>query len=186
MSEDNQIAALRRRLRGLVPGAPPAGPVLAAVLVPFVPGAQGWSLVFTRRTDHLPSHRGEISFPGGRVEPGEEPLDAALRESHEEIGVDPATVDVLGPLPTVFTRVSNYLISPWAAAIPAAGLRPNPAEIAQVITVPLRVLEDPATRRDQRFIRAGRIFVSPAYDVGPDTIWGATARILTDLLDLLR
>lgn len=175
---------LRSRLAAVHQEEGSAGALLAAVLVPFVRAGDGWSLVFTRRTDDLPMHSGEISFPGGKVDPGEDPRSAALREAREELGIDPVSVDVVGGLQPVFTLVSNYLISPWVGVLGSAEFRVSDGEIAEVLIVPVTALLAAGARRDQTFIRDGFARSNPAYDVGPNTIWGATARILTDLLDL--
>jgi 8-oxo-dGTP pyrophosphatase MutT (NUDIX family) len=169
-----------------VDGAEPvAPPVPAAVLVPIVDAPAGPLLLLTRRAGDLRTHRGEISFPGGRVDPGEMGRDAALREAHEELGIDPAGVEVLGRLPRISTVVTGYMIAPWVGVISCPQLVPNPGEIAEVLEVPLARLQEPGARRDQRFIRRGLMSISPAYDVGPHVVWGATARILASLLDLL-
>ena len=161
---------------------PPAVP--AAVLIPIVEAPGGPLVVLTRRAGGLRAHRGEIAFPGGRVDAGETDLQAALREAHEELGIDPARVDILGHLPRVHTVVSGYLITPWVGVIAPSAFVPNPAEIAEVLEVPIPLLLDPGTRRDQRFIRKGRTHLSPAFDVGPNVVWGATGRILDILLKL--
>jgi 8-oxo-dGTP pyrophosphatase MutT (NUDIX family) len=164
-------------------GSPAAA--AAAVLIPVVDAPGGPLVVLTRRAGGLRAHRGEISFPGGRVDPGESDRDAALREAHEELRIDPAGVDLLGHLPRVHTVVSGYLITPWVGVIAPSEFVPNPAEIAEVIEVPLPVLLAPGTRRDQRFIRKGHMHLSPAFDVGAHVVWGATGRILDTLLGLL-
>lgn len=176
---------LRARLESPTSHDAPEGTELAAVLVPFVETGDGWSLVFTRRSDELARHSGEISFPGGRVDEGESAREAALREANEELGIAPETVDVVGALPEALTVVSGYHISPWVGVIQNTTFSPNPREIADVIVVPIAHLTAPGVRREQRFIRAGSLFTNPAYDIESNTIWGATARILTDLLELL-
>ena len=199
--EHDLIARLRTRLaerrRGI--GRPPPvqrtwadddvglpGPqVPAAVLVPIVDAPSGPLLVLTRRAGSLRTHGGEISFPGGRVDPDEMGRNAALREAHEELGIDPGSVEILDHLPRISTVVTGYMIAPWVGIVPCSELRPNPGEIAEVIEVPLEHLLQPGIRRDQRFIRKGRMGTSPAYDIGPHIVWGATARILASLLDLL-
>lgn len=162
----------------------PEGMALAAVLVLFLDTPGGLSLVFTRRPDDLSSHPGEISFPGGRVDPGEEPLDAALREAREELGLSPEEVEVLGPMPEALTMSSRYVISPWVAVTENSAFAPNPDEIEEVIVASLDDLGKNA--REQRFIQGGGIYTNPAYDLGPNTIWGATARILSELLNVLK
>jgi 8-oxo-dGTP pyrophosphatase MutT (NUDIX family) len=187
MSSPLDLAALRERLSG-APGAEtaPPGVIPAAVLVPIVAGPAGWYLLFTRRTETLSAHGGELAFPGGRMEVGDSAPTAALREAWEELGIDPAAVELLGALPPVNTRVSRYLIFPSVGVLEAGAasrLVPNPAEVDAVIEVPLEALAAPEARRDQRFIRGRHLLVSPAYDAGGVRIWGATARIVSDLLE---
>jgi 8-oxo-dGTP pyrophosphatase MutT (NUDIX family) len=185
------IEQLRRRLGAHLAAdpawaAPPPGQTPAAVLVPIVPAPGGCYLLLTRRTDGLTNHRGEIAFPGGRLEPGETPSAAALREAHEELGIDPGEVDLIGGLPGVGTNLSRFWIMPWVGVLPPdsrARVVPNPAEVADLLDVSLDALAAPGCRRDQRFIRGRRVVVSPAYDTPAGTIWGATARIIAELLE---
>jgi 8-oxo-dGTP pyrophosphatase MutT (NUDIX family) len=180
---------LRRRLADRLPQpASLAGQTSAAVLVPIVTAPGGWYLLLTRRTDGLTNHRGEIAFPGGRLEPGETSCDAALREAHEELAIEPGDVEVIGGLPGVGTNLSRFWILPWVGALrPEHRDRvvPNPAEVAELLEVRLDTLTGPGCRRDQRFIRGPRVVTSPAYDTPSGTIWGATARIIDQLLATL-
>ena len=157
----------------------------ASVLVPFVQVDGDWRLILTRRAEALTKHSGEISFPGGRVDDGESSRDAALREAFEELGIVPEHVDIVGKLGRVFTAVSNYSIEPWVGIVPEAELVPNPHEIAEVIEVPLELLIADGTRRQQTFIFGENVWRNPAFDIGPNIVWGATARILGNLLDNL-
>ena len=158
---------------------------MAAVLVPLVRHNGEWRLVFTRRSEDLSNHAGEISFPGGRIDDGESPAEAAVRETQEELGVPPDTVTLLGRLASVPTRVSGYLIEPWVGVIQSNQFDPNPAEIAEVIEVPLERLTGPGVERVQKFIRGGAIYESFAYDLGPNIIWGATGGIVRNLIEIL-
>lgn len=183
------IEALRQRLAAQPASEPPPGDVPAAVLVPLVPGSGGWYLVFIRRTETASHHRGEIAFPGGRVEAGETSLQGALREAREELGIPPAAVDVLGRLPVVQTRVSRFAVTPWVGVLrleAAGSLVAAAAEVAAILEIPLAVLARPQARRDQRFVRGRDLTLSPAFDTDGVTIWGATARIVDDLLEMIR
>lgn len=187
LAPDLDLEALRRRLLADEPPPSPSGGVPAAVLVPIMASAAGSYLLFTVRSAALGAHAGEVSFPGGRVDPGETTRAAALREAEEELGIAPAHVDVLGSLPAAGTRVSGFHITPWVGTLPAdlPALTPQPAEVADVLRVRVADLVAPGVRREQRFIRASTVIRSPAFDIGPVTIWGATARIVDKLLSLL-
>lgn len=156
------------------------------MLVPFIRADAGWSLIFTKRTEDLSRHKGEISFPGGMVDEDEDSREAALRETEEELGVDRTSIEVLGAIPGVHTIVSGVFIEPWVGLLVDGNFKPNSREIAEVIEIPFEELADPNMFREQRFIRRGAMYVSPAYDVGPNIIWGATARIVENLLSALR
>jgi 8-oxo-dGTP pyrophosphatase MutT (NUDIX family) len=156
----------------------------AGVLVPlFVRDAKLWTLL-TRRTESVEHHRGQISFPGGSEEETDESLYAtALRESEEELAIDPADVIALGPLSPIVT-VTDFYVEPFVAAVPQPYVwQPAEAEIAEVIEAPLGKLMDPAIL-EQKTIpgREGTILF---YHLGENVIWGATARILSELLTAL-
>jgi len=156
----------------------------AAVLVPlFLRERQLW-ILFTRRTETVGHHRGQISFPGGAEEPGDESLSrTALRETEEELGIAPEDVRLLGTLAPIVT-ITNFYVEPYVAAIPQPYLfRPAEAEIAEVLEVPLSALRDPAILEKKRL--PGREEVILFYNYGPHVIWGATARILAELLEAL-
>jgi 8-oxo-dGTP pyrophosphatase MutT (NUDIX family) len=163
-------------------------PRQAAVLVPLYARGDRPYLLFTQRSATLTAHRGEISFPGGSQDPGDLTLAAtALREAREELGIAPESVQILGALGPVFTVVSNYLITPivgWLGAQPITAV-PNPAEVAEVIEASLADLADPAIFHAEQWMRNGRSHPVYFYDLGPYRIWGATARILHEFLELL-
>lgn len=157
----------------------------AAVLVPlFVREGMLW-VVFTRRTDTVEHHRGQISFPGGVEEPGDEDLAAtALRETREELGVSPEDVRLLGALSPIVT-ITDFAVAPFVGAIPQPyAFTPAESEIAEVIEVPLAALRDPAILETR--VLPGRDEPVLFYHHGPHVIWGATARILAELLEALR
>jgi 8-oxo-dGTP pyrophosphatase MutT (NUDIX family) len=193
----HDLDALVEHLRTVLsaPAAPTDPAALAArpsaVLLPLHAGSDGTPhLLFSERSRALSRHRGEISFPGGRRDPGDPSLwGTALREAQEEIGLDPARVTFLGELPAVFTVVSNYLIVPQLGSVQGqlAEIAPsiNPAEVAMVIDAPLAALADPAIHHTEEWTRDGSAHLVYFYQYGPHRIWGATARILADLLRLL-
>jgi 8-oxo-dGTP pyrophosphatase MutT (NUDIX family) len=159
----------------------------AAVLLPLYgwPGEPG--LIFTERRADLRRHAGEISFPGGRKDDADADLaTTALREAEEEIGLDPAVVELGEELPTTGTFVTGYRIHPFVGKIPHPGdldLAPNPTEVETVLTFSLDVLRDAYAMR--RLIRRSVPIHTPTYEVEGHLIWGATARILGDLLERL-
>ncbi len=156
----------------------------AAVLLPLYGWPEEPGLVFTERRADLRRHAGEISFPGGRRDDADADLAAtALREAHEEIGLDPALVELGEELPATGTFVTGYRIHPFVGHIPhpaGLGLEPNPAEVETVLTFSLNVLRETYAMR--RLTRRGIPFHTPTYEVEGQMIWGATARILGDLM----
>lgn len=163
---------------------PPPDTALAAVLVPILTTAPEPRLVFTKRTDTLPRHAGEISFPGGYVDEGEELRQAALREAYEELGLPPGDVELVGVLPAVHTHVSGVLVVPFAGLLSSdPAFTPNADEIAEVLEFPLSALI--ARGSEQEFEREGRRFMTYVYDMDGHVIWGATARILWSFIELL-
>lgn len=143
----------------------------------------GWHAVFTRRRADLKRHAGEISFPGGRRDPEDADATAtALREADEEIGLEPERVEVVGALPPVPTFVTDYAIFPVVGLIaPETEWTLEPAEVDAVLELSLEDIRDGYGRR--RLVRRGIPFRTDTYLVSEDLIWGATARIVADLLD---
>jgi 8-oxo-dGTP pyrophosphatase MutT (NUDIX family) len=156
----------------------------AAVLVPLFARNGELHAVFTRRRDDLRRHAGEISFPGGRQDPGEDLRQTALREAHEEIGLDPAGVELVGALSPTPTVVTSYAIYPFVGVIePATAWRPSADEVAEVLELSLPKLKQGYGR--ERLIRRGLPFRTDVYKTDGALIWGATARILGDLFERL-
>lgn len=176
---------LRRRLAGDEASAQvdPAHETEAAVLVPLFVVGDELHAVFTKRRDDMRRHPGEISFPGGRRDHAREPLQTtALREAEEEVGLTPASVELVGTLAPVRTFVTGYVIYPHVGVIPPprADWVVSENEVAQVMELPLKAL---VAGFDQRPVtRRGMTWSTDSYVVGDHFIWGATARILGDLL----
>jgi 8-oxo-dGTP pyrophosphatase MutT (NUDIX family) len=175
------------------PGEKPPTP--AAVLVPLINREAGISVLFTQRTAHLSDHAGQISFPGGRVEPDDaDAAAAALREAQEEVGLAAEHVDVIGQLPT-YTTITNFVVTPVVALVqPRFALRLDPFEVAEAFEVPLAFLMAPAHHRRHELDWAGarRSFLSMPWQGTGSTgepreyfIWGATAAMLRNLYRML-
>lgn len=192
-------ATIRQRLaqaQAYPPDDPyPAGllntpPQLAAVLVPFVRHQGRWHLLFIRRAEnpHDP-HSGQVSFPGGHSEDGESPTQTALREAEEELALAPHKVRLLGQMPRQRT-ISNYWITPLVGVLAwPVPLRPAPAEVSHFFLVPLAWLADPTNREIRvRKVATGLPPFSSVYyrPYQGEIIWGATARMVLRLLDILR
>lgn len=165
-------------------------PTGAAVLLPLVERDEGLTLLLTRRTDHLRDHAGQISFPGGRVEPEDDgPVATALRETEEEIGLPRGRIHVIGQLP-VYSTVTAFQVTPVVALVePGFTLALDDFEVAEAFEVPLAFLMNPAHHRHHRFEFAGteRRFLSMPWQ-GPEReyfIWGATAAMLRNFYRLL-
>lgn len=206
------LETLRRRLATLpppgrrsAPGGPPPDAVprgdhelnpdfwqpsraltAAAVLVPIVAQEPEPTLLFTRRTAHLRDHAGQIAFPGGRIEPDDaSPEAAALREAQEEVGLSPATVTLVGRLDTYVTR-TGFEVTPVVGLLrPPLILRPDPVEVAEAFEVPLPFFLEPASRQLMSREIEGRARHFYAYPYGERFIWGATAGMLNNLVEVL-
>lgn len=154
----------------------------ASVLVPIIAHREWLTVLFTRRTEHLRAHSGQVSFPGGRVEPQDAgPAHTALRETQEEIGIAPDQIELIGTLPEYHTR-TGYRITPMVGVIaPPLTLQADAREVDAVFEVPLSFLLDP--RNHQRHTRAfqGRMISYYAMPYGEHYIWGATAAMLVNL-----
>ncbi len=166
---------------------PSRGGTDAAVLLALYGWPEEPGLIFTERRADLRRHAGEISFPGGRQDPGDADLAAtALREAQEEIALDPAAVTVVGAVTPVSTFVTGYRVHPFVGTVAEPlelGLEPNPTEVETVLTLSLAVLREGYTMR--RLIRRGVPIHTPTYEVDGALIWGATARILAELIERL-
>jgi 8-oxo-dGTP pyrophosphatase MutT (NUDIX family) len=176
---------LRSALEPAPTHAPAPGDRLAAVLAPLVETPEP-SLIFTVRSDALSRHPGEVSFPGGLVDEGESPADAARREAFEEIGLDPTLPRLVGALPPVHTYVSAILVIPFVGLL---GIPPDlfaaEAEIKEIVRVPLARLAD--EEEPMELPRAdGGTWRGWAYPLDGHTIWGATGLMVHSFLEVLR
>lgn len=157
---------------------------LASVLVPLLVSSSDPRVVFTRRTETLSRHAGEISFPGGLADEGEDPASAALREAEEELGLAPSDVELVGSLPQVHTRVTGILIVPFVGFLARdPRFTPNAEEIADVLE--FRLADLIARGAESEFEYEGRKFQTHVYEIDGHVIWGATARILWSFIELL-
>jgi 8-oxo-dGTP pyrophosphatase MutT (NUDIX family) len=169
-----------RLARRIQPDRRPAA-VLCAL---FDEGAEA-HVILTRRSSNLRSHTGEVSFPGGRLEDGEPAVDAALREAHEEVGIDPGAIEILGSLSPLVTVTGLVLITPYVGVLPERPrLRPNPAEVDRAFDVPLAELVSEGVYREELWSLPGEDGRSISFfELWGDTVWGATAWMLRDLLE---
>jgi 8-oxo-dGTP pyrophosphatase MutT (NUDIX family) len=187
---ERHIEQIRLKLVGV---EPPAREALAnrnnaaAVLVPLFERDHEMHVIFIRRSDEVASHRGQVAFPGGRVDAVDNTLiDTALREAHEEVGLHPTLVEVLGPLPLMNAMASGISVAPFVGVFPGdAKLEAERREVAEIFDVPLRALRDMQYRGDYEWNNNGRNSKFPAILYGGQTIWGLTLRITMNLLDIL-
>ena len=180
---------IRARLAVLPPGAAAAprapGSVAAAVLVPVFEADGEVSVILTKRPETMPSHQGEIAFPGGKHDPV---LDAdlratALREAREEIGLDPDDVEIVARLEGISTVASRFVITPFVGFLPGRPvLTPDPREVTRVFEVPLSELMADGVYREERWDGPMLDLDVHFYELADETVWGATARILTGFL----
>jgi 8-oxo-dGTP pyrophosphatase MutT (NUDIX family) len=165
--------------------APPDA-VAAAVLVLLYPHENQWYLPLTLQPSHMVAHAGQVRLPGGAVEPGETSAEAAIREFHEELGDDGQPIELLGSLSPHYVRASNYLV---CRLVPVVGSRPrmvaNPAEVEEVLEVPLAHLLDAAHFGSHTRQHEGREYTAPHFLVGSHQVWGATCMILGELVTVL-
>jgi 8-oxo-dGTP pyrophosphatase MutT (NUDIX family) len=183
------LAMVRERLAGFEPDDAPApritGSVAAAVLIPLYDADDGAHVILIKRPETMPSHRGEIAFPGGKFE-GAQDADleqTALREAHEEIGLKPSDVEVVARLASMATVASRFTITPFVGFLTARPtLTPSPSEVTRVLDVPLAaLLADDVYREELWDVGASGLGVH-FYELEDETVWGATARMLTRLL----
>ena len=157
----------------------------AAVLIPLFEAAGETRVVLTRRPDTMPSHRGDVAFPGGKVHPDIDPSlrDAALREAQEEIGLSPAAVEIVAELDTISTVTSRFLVAPFVGVLAEPPeLRPDPREVERVFDVALSELMAEGVHRVEHWGTGVLTRDVHIFELEDETVWGATARIIFDLL----
>lgn len=185
------LRRVRAAMRTVGPAQPhpelPFAAPPAAVLVPLFEEDGEARVILTRRSPALRSHTHEVSFPGGRMEEGEAPLAAALREASEEIGLDPADVEILGQLTPLATISKRSAITPFVGVLRGRPvLRPNPAEVEHAFDVALvELVDDPVYREERWDLPSLPDRPMHFFDLPHDIVWGATARILYELLELV-
>lgn len=175
----------QREKQTIVPTNAPLAP--AAVLLPLYEKEGEYYILLTKRTQKVEHHKGQISFPGGaRHEQDRDLRDTALRETFEEIGVRPEDVEILGELDNMGTLTSNFLITPFVGIIPYPyKFIVNQDEIEELIEVPLSALVDEKNLREEFYIIEGTQYRANIFDYKGHVIWGATARILKQFVDLV-
>jgi len=163
----------------------------ASVLLLIYPRGGEEYIVFIRRPETMKHHKGQISLPGGAQDPTDlDPIHTALREAHEELGIDPDTVEVLGTIPPVYARVSGFVITTVIGRLKEASsagdlvFTPNPYEVAEVIEVPVSALLDPDNHRIEQRTAGDFTYNIHFYTYSSYEIWGATGRILYEFLTL--
>ncbi|MEJ7585160.1 MAG: CoA pyrophosphatase [Acidimicrobiales bacterium] len=194
LDPDRPLPTIDDVRRGMAAAGPPRRsavealrPRAAAVLVPLYDhDGEAW-VVLTRRAGHLRTHGGEVSFPGGGQDPADPDLAVtALREAWEEIGLDPASVDIIGQLDHLSTVTSRSFIVPYVGVLPARpDLTPNPAEVDVILHVPLSELLAPGVFREERWNLGPVARPIVFFELVGDTVWGATASLLRQLLGLV-
>jgi 8-oxo-dGTP pyrophosphatase MutT (NUDIX family) len=174
-------------MRQTQPG-PGDRPRSSAVLALLHTTRHGLSLIFTLRPTSLRHHGGQISFPGGGAEPSDPTYaDAALRETEEELGIPTRDIKILGELTSLFIAPSQNIVHHFVGWLPVLPpLNPDPIEVDRVLQVPLNALLDPRSLDTHCWLRNGAMLSAPCYRVGETCIWGATAMMLNELLEVIR
>jgi 8-oxo-dGTP pyrophosphatase MutT (NUDIX family) len=181
-----QLPMAPRPRPGWAPGRIPSGSRPGAALVLLYARDELPLLLLTVRAKHLPSHRGQVSFPGGAVEPGESAVEAALREVAEEVGVDPDLVRVAGRLTPLHIPASGFVLDPVVGFTSGAlALRAAPGEVERILEVPLADVADPTRQRVEVRELRGQPWQVPYFDLAGEKVWGATAMVLCELMAVL-
>ena len=187
IAAQQKMAPITRPVRR--PDSQPGQPRLSGVLILFYCYQEELYLVLTRRREDLNNHAGQVSFPGGKHEPDETLQDTAVREAQEEIGVDPAVISILGQMTPLYIPPSDFEVHPtvaWYANGQRPTFYPSDAEVAEILEVPLRHLFRSETRVEELWNWRGSEVLVPYFNVEGHKVWGATAMMLSELLERLR
>jgi 8-oxo-dGTP pyrophosphatase MutT (NUDIX family) len=159
----------------------------AAVLLVLDPSAGGWSIPAMLRPATMKDHAGQVALPGGLIESDETPAQTALREFEEELGASAARIEILGSLSPVFVFISNFEVTPLlAVSHQPLEFHPNPHEVAEVVSIRVPELLDPACRGSHLIRRHELAFRAPHFSIAGHQVWGATSLILAEFADLAR
>ena len=160
----------------------------SAVLLYLFPQQDDWRIVLMKRTSYEGAHSGQVSIPGGRLEPGEDHRQAALREFEEETGIGVTSRQLIGGLSELFIPPSNFLVKPFVAyATDLPCFDPDPVEVEEIIELPVRdLLNDVTVKRGEACLSTGTRVETPYFEVDGHMVWGATAMILSELKEILR
>ena len=159
----------------------------AAVLLLLYPKPRALHLVFIRRADTVLHHKDQIGLPGGQVEEGESFDQAALRETWEELGVPADRIKIIGSLTPLYISPSNFCVYPFVGTMETSpSFKPDPTEVAGIIEIPLAYLKDPANSRTETWTIDSRPVVVPFIEFGAHKIWGATAMVLAEFLQVIQ
>ncbi|MBX0326934.1 CoA pyrophosphatase [Oscillochloris sp. ZM17-4] len=182
------VRDIEGRLARQLEPPPDAVPRPAAVLLLLYPQAGELHLPLTVRAGHLPTHKGQVALPGGSTDPEDDgPAATALREAEEELGIPPASVEVLGALSSFYIPPSGFMITPVVGLSAAAPeLRPHPGEVELAFSVPLSQLLDPATVVTEEWELRGMKMQVPFFALGGQKVWGATAIVLSEFVARIR
>jgi len=182
-----EMAPPYRRARPAPPEGGPAPARPAAVLILLYPNGADLAFPLTLRTFHVAYHKGQVSLPGGACEPGESPVEAALRETEEELGPLGGPVEILGSLTPLFVPPSGFMVHPVVGYLPRRPtFRPAPIEVAEVLEAPLSWLLDPRYQDEEEREVEGVRWRIPVFRLGSHGIWGATAMILAEFRAVVR
>jgi 8-oxo-dGTP pyrophosphatase MutT (NUDIX family) len=172
-------------IKGWRPDQAPATARRAAALLLLYPGEHGPSFPLTVRRDDLPQHPGQVSLPGGGLDPDEDPLTGALRETQEEIGVHPDDIRIIGALSSLWVIVSNFVVQPYVGLVEhRPEFRAAPEEVAAMLEAPVSALtDDSLVGWDQR-MRDGLLIRYPYFTIAGHRVWGATAMMLSEFREV--